>query len=142
MKTHTATRRTQNSLHNIVKHKTLSAILSPKTFRKSQYKHDKLKNFEYKLYKLNNKYTEAHTKNKLNYSHICIHQFSQTSLIMMHHNGKVKLPLCLIKHHAMNIHGRGEGKLHPFLTSTLDRDMWSASGISTVYSKCCKMNNV
>jgi len=58
MKTHTATRRTQNSLCNIVIGKTLFAFLSPKTFRKSQYKHYKIKNFEYKLYKLNNKHTE------------------------------------------------------------------------------------
>lgn len=47
-----------NSLCNIVIRITLFAILSPKTLRKSQYKHYKLKNFEYKLYKLNNKQRE------------------------------------------------------------------------------------
>jgi hypothetical protein len=47
-----------NSLFNTVICITLFAILSPKTFRKSQYKHYKLKNFEHKLYKLNNKHTE------------------------------------------------------------------------------------
>lgn len=54
--------------------------------------------------------TENNSKNKFNNSHnICIHKFSQTSLIMKYHNGKVKMPLCLIKHHAMNTYGRGEG---------------------------------
>jgi len=46
-----------NILCNIVICIPLFAILSPKAFRKSQYKHYKLKNFEYKLYKLN-KHTE------------------------------------------------------------------------------------
>jgi hypothetical protein len=40
---------------------------------------------------------------------------------------KVKLSLCLTKHHAMKTHWGVEVQLHAFLTSALDGGEWSAS---------------
>jgi hypothetical protein len=39
---------------------------------------------------------------------------------------KVKLPLCLTKHHAMKVYWGMEVQLHTFLTSALDGGVWSA----------------
>lgn len=102
MKTHTATRRTQNSLCNIVIGKTLLRLENVNTNT------TKLKILNTSSISLTTS-TQNKSKNKFNNSHnICIHQSSQTSLIMKYHNGKVTFPLCLIKHHAMNANGRGE----------------------------------
>jgi hypothetical protein len=40
---------------------------------------------------------------------------------------KIKLSLCLIKHHAMKMYGRVKIKLHALLTTALDGREWSAS---------------
>jgi hypothetical protein len=46
---------------------------------------------------------------------------------------KVKLSLCLTKHHAMKMYWGVEVQLHPFLTSALAGDEWSERHAHTVF---------